>query len=107
MNNLTVLILSAGYGKRMGSFSRMINKGLIPYYDKPLISHIFDRFPKNTTFVIACGHLGQQLKDYFQSVHNDKNIIFQDIVDGKYGPIAEYEPPAVPPQPTVEGAQTL
>lgn len=81
MNNLTVLILSAGYGKRMGSFSRMINKGLIPYYDKPLISHIFDRFPKNTTFVIACGHLGQQLKDYFQSVHNDKNIIFQDIVD--------------------------
>jgi hypothetical protein len=35
--------------------------------------------------------------------------IFQDLVDGKYGPIAEYVPPPEPDanQPTVEGAQTL
>lgn len=77
--NTTVLILSAGYGKRMGPFSRMVNKGLIPFKDKPLISHIFDRFPKDTKFIIACGHLGQQLKDYFANVHSDKNLIFQDI----------------------------
>lgn len=81
MNNLTVLILAAGYGKRMGSFSRMINKGLIPYKDKPLISHIFDRFPKNTKFVIACGHLGDQLKNYYSNVYKDYEIIFQYIDD--------------------------
>ena len=33
--------------------------------------------------------------------------IFQDLVAGKYGPIAEYVPPPEPVQPTVEGAQTL
>ncbi len=37
--------------------------------------------------------------------------IFQDIVDGKYGPIAEYVPPPepeiAPNQPNVSGAQTL
>lgn len=33
--------------------------------------------------------------------------IFQSIVDGAYGPIAEYVPPPEPVQLTVEGAQTL
>lgn len=39
--------------------------------------------------------------------------IFKDLVDGAYGPIAEYVPPPEPVvlnnsvQPTVEGAQSL
>lgn len=33
--------------------------------------------------------------------------IFQDFVNGKYGPIAEYVPPPEPVQPTTVGAQTL
>jgi NDP-sugar pyrophosphorylase family protein len=79
-SNLTVLILAAGYGRRMGQFTRMVNKSLIPYKDKPLISHIIDKFPKNSTkFVIACGHMGQQVKDYVSSVHDDKQIVFVDI----------------------------
>lgn len=89
MNNLTVLILAAGYGRRMGPFSRMVNKGLIPYGDKPLISHIIDRFPGSTKFVIACGHMGSQVKDYVSNVHQEKNIVFVDIPDyseGSTGP---------------------
>lgn len=88
-NNLTVLILAAGYGRRMGPFSRMINKGLVPYGDKPLISHIMDRFPDDTKFVIACGHMGQQVRDYVSAVHDDKTITFVDIPDyseGNTGP---------------------
>jgi choline kinase len=88
-DNLTVLILAAGYGRRMGPFSRMVNKSLIPFADKPLISHIIDRFPGNTKFVVACGHLGQQVKDYVGTVHTDKNIVFVDIPDyseGNTGP---------------------
>lgn len=80
-NNLTVLILAAGYGRRMGPFSRMVNKGLIPYDNKPLISHIIDKFDPETKFVIACGHMGQQIKDYVGSVHKEKNIVFVDIPD--------------------------
>lgn len=86
---LTVLILAAGYGKRMGPFSRMVNKSLIPYDNKPLISHIIDKFSSDTKFVITCGHLGQQIKDYVSAVHNEKNIVFVDIPDfseGNTGP---------------------
>ena len=78
---LTVLILAAGYGRRMGPFSRMVNKSLIPYNNKPLISHIIDKFNKNTKFIIACGHNGQQIKDYVSVVHDDKQIIYVDIPD--------------------------
>ena len=80
-NNLTVLILAAGYGRRMGPFSRMVNKGLVPYNNKPLISHIIEKFDYNTKFVIACGHLGQQIKDYVSIVHSDKTVVFVDIPD--------------------------
>ena len=86
---LTVLILAAGYGRRMGHFSRMVNKGLIPYDNKPLISHIIERFDQDTKFVIACGHMGQQVKDYVSAVHTDKQIIYVDIDDyaeGSTGP---------------------
>ena len=84
-NNLTVLILAAGYGRRMGPFSRMVNKGLVPYNDKALISHIIDKFPTNTKFVIACGHMGQQVKEYVKNVHRLKNIIFVDIPNYEEG----------------------
>lgn len=86
---LTVLILAAGYGRRMGPFSRMVNKGLIPYDNKPLISHIMDKFDTDTKFVIACGHMGQQVKDYVSAVHTDKQIVYVDIPDyaeGSTGP---------------------
>ena len=88
-NMLTVLILAAGYGRRMGPFSRMVNKGLIPYDNKPLISHIMEKFDSDTKFVIACGHMGQQVKDYVSAVHTDKQIVYVDIPDyseGNTGP---------------------
>lgn len=88
-NNLTVLILAAGYGKRMGPFSRMVNKSLIPYNNKPLISHIMEKFDPGTKFVVACGHMGDQVKDYVSNVHDDKNVVFVDIdnyAEGSTGP---------------------
>jgi thiamine kinase-like enzyme len=87
--NLTVLILAAGYGRRMGPFSRMVPKALIPYDNKPLISHIMSKFDVDTKFVIACGHMGQHIKDYVSVVHADKNIVFVDIpnyAEGDTGP---------------------
>ena len=88
-NKLTVLILAAGYGRRMGQFSRMIPKALIPYDNKPLISHIMEKFDDHTRFVVACGHMGQYIKDYVTAVHKDKDIVFVDIdnyAEGDTGP---------------------
>jgi len=91
MNNtkLTVLILAAGYGRRMGPFSRMVPKALIPYDNKPLISHIIEKFDDATRFVVACGNLGQMIKDYVSVVHADKDVVFVDIdnyAEGDTGP---------------------
>jgi len=86
---LTVLILAAGYGRRMGPFSRMIPKALVPYNNKPLISHIMEKFDDTTRFVVACGHMGQHVKDYVSTVHKDKDIVFVDIdnyAEGDTGP---------------------
>ena len=86
---LTVLILAAGYGRRMGQFSRMIPKALVPYDNKPLVSHIMSKFDQDTKFVIACGHMGQLIKDYVSEVHKDKNVTFVDIdnyLEGDTGP---------------------
>lgn len=88
-NKLTVLILAAGYGRRMGPFSRMIPKALIPYDNKPLISHIMEKFDTPVRFVIACGHMGQLIKDYVNAVHADKDVVFVDVPDyaeGNTGP---------------------
>ena len=88
-SKLTVLILAAGYGRRMGPFSRMIPKALIPYDNKPLISHIMEKFDATTRFVVACGHMGQMIKDYVGAVHADKDIVFVDIdnyAEGDTGP---------------------
>lgn len=78
-NKLTVLILTAGYGRRMGQFSDVINKSLIPYQNRPLISHIIDQFPSSTEFVIACGYLEQQVKTYISQVHYDKSITLVSV----------------------------
>lgn len=78
-NPLSVLILAAGHGSRMGRFSTLVNKSLIPYDNKPLLSHIIDSFPENTNFFIACGHLGNQIKDYVTLVHSEKQITCIDI----------------------------
>lgn len=83
--NLTVLILTAGYGRRMGMFSRMVNKSLIPYNNKPLISHIIDRFPDGTKFVVAVGHQANQVEDYISLVHEDKDITLVEITDYSEG----------------------
>lgn len=81
IDKLTILILAAGYGRRMGPFSRMINKSLVPYNNKPLISHIIDKFPVDSNFIVAVGHEGQQVKDYLKYVHREKNITCVDIPD--------------------------
>lgn len=78
---LTVVILAAGYGSRMGYFSGMINKALVPYNNQPLISHIFNKFNIPCKFIIACGHMGSQIKEYVSSVHADKLVQFVDILD--------------------------
>lgn len=74
-----VCILTAGKGTRMGPYAEVINKALLPYEGKAILSHIIDGFPKGTPFVIALGHRGQQVRDYLAAAHPHENIAFVEV----------------------------
>lgn len=79
---LKVCILTAGLGSRMGHYSNIINKALLPLDNKAIISHIIARFPQNTTFVIALGHLADQVTQYLEAAHPENN--FQYVTVNNY-----------------------
>ena len=66
---MKVCILTAGKGTRMGAYSKIINKSLLPIKNKAMISHIIELFPINYEFVIGLGHLGHQVKNYLRAAH--------------------------------------
>jgi dTDP-glucose pyrophosphorylase len=80
MNN-TVIIPTAGLGSRMGNYTKNLNKALLPYLNKPVLSHIIEQFPKDTHFIIPVGYLAQQVKDFCQIAYSDRHIEFIEIDD--------------------------
>lgn len=74
-----VCILTAGRGTRMGPLADVINKSLLPYKGKAIISHIISSFPKDTPFIIALGYQDQQVRDYLSIVHPELNIQFVEV----------------------------
>ena len=78
---MIVFIPSAGQGTRVKNNSKSLNKTLIKYEDKAIISHIIDYYPKEYQFVIGLGHEGQKLKDYIELAHPGKKIKFYFVSD--------------------------
>lgn len=74
-----VLIPSAGLGTRLGEFSKNLNKALVSIDNKPVISHVIEKFPKHIEIVVALGHKSNVLKDYLQMAHSDRKITFVQI----------------------------
>lgn len=75
----SVLIPSAGLGTRLGVSYKNLNKALVTIDNKPVISHIIEKFPLETKTVIALGHKADLLKDYLKIAHKDRNISFVHI----------------------------
>ena len=75
----TVIIPTAGTGSRMGNYTKNLNKALLPYRDKPIIGHIIENFPVDTKFIVALGHLGQQVQDFLELAYADRNITFVSV----------------------------
>jgi len=79
MSDFSVCILTAGLGSRMGPFSDIINKSLLPYKNKALITHIIEKFGKDRKYVIAVGYKKQQVIDYITIAHSNLNVTFVEI----------------------------
>ena len=76
MKKIKVCIPTAGIGKRLGNFTKVLNKSLVDIDLKPAISHIIDNFPKNTEFVIPLGYKGTLVKNFLQLTYPERKFYF-------------------------------
>ena len=78
-NKLTVCILTAGKGSRVGKISEYLNKSLLPINKKAAISWIIEKFPKDTEFIIATGFLSHQVEEFFQIYYKNLDVKFVKV----------------------------
>ncbi|MGZ3691444.1 MAG: nucleotidyltransferase family protein, partial [Pseudobdellovibrio sp.] len=74
-----VCILTAGHGLRLGDYTKFLNKALIPLKGKAVISHIIEKFPADSEFVIAVGHKREQVVDYLKLAHPNQKISIVNV----------------------------
>ena len=74
-----VFIPTAGIGSRLFKKTKFINKSLIDIDNKPVISHIINKFPKDVEFVIALGHKGNLVKEYLSLAYPNHKFFFKKI----------------------------
>jgi hypothetical protein len=63
----------------MGSFAAQFNKALLPLDDRAILTHIIEKFPAGTEFVIGLGHLREQIPQYLRIAHPDLNVTFVQV----------------------------
>lgn len=80
-----VVIPSAGLGSRIGPYTKFLNKALVTIGDKPAISRVIDKFPKNIEIIILLGYKGEMIKEIIDQLYSDRNItyVFVENYDGE------------------------
>src|SRR5262249_35582154 len=78
-HQLQIVILTAGKGERMGGLCDVLNKALLPLRGRAVISHIMERFPKTSKFVIALGYRGEQVRNYLQAAYPGYEFEFVQV----------------------------
>ena len=56
-----------------------INKSLVSVNNKPIISHIIEKFPNSCHFVVALGYKGNLVKEFLDNVYEKKTIDYVNI----------------------------
>jgi UTP-glucose-1-phosphate uridylyltransferase len=78
----TVCILTAGFGTRMGPYSSIINKSLLPVKTKAVLSRIIESFHRDSDFVIGVGFNKSQVVNYLNNAH--PKLSFNYVSTKKY-----------------------
>jgi NDP-sugar pyrophosphorylase family protein len=79
MEKYKVCILAAGIGSRIGAFSNVFNKALIPVQGKPSICHIIEKFPEDVEIVIAVGYKKDQLISYLNHAYPNRKLTHVEV----------------------------
>ena len=58
-----VFIPTAGTGSRLGKMTKYLNKSLLCIANRPVLSHLIEKFPRDCEFIIALGFKGKLVKD--------------------------------------------
>lgn len=74
-----VLIPTAGIGSRLGGLTKFLNKSLVSIANRPILSHIIEKFPNDVEFVIALGHKGELVKEFIQLAYPERRFYFAEV----------------------------
>jgi NDP-sugar pyrophosphorylase family protein/thiamine kinase-like enzyme len=74
-----VFIPTAGTGSRLGRLTQNLNKSLISVGNRPVISHIIEKFPSDCSFVVGIGYKGGLVRDFLKLAYPTLNFSFQEI----------------------------
>ncbi len=76
---MIVFIPCAGTGNRVNHLFPNFNKTLIPYKNKPIISHIIDSYPIDYQFILGLGYKGSSVRDFLETAYTKKKFLFYDV----------------------------
>jgi len=76
---LVVCLPTAGTGSRLGDLTRNLNKSLLSVDNKPILSHIIEKYPKDANFVIPIGFASDLVKQYIGMAHTNANVTFVEV----------------------------
>jgi dTDP-glucose pyrophosphorylase len=74
-----VCLLAAGRGTRMGFADGALHKALAPLGNRAVVTHVIEGFPDDARFVVAVGHLAEQIRAYLALAHPDRDITIVDV----------------------------
>ncbi len=74
-----VFIPTAGIGARLDNITKFINKSLVEVNNKPIITHIIEKFDEKQEFVIALGYKSKLVKDYLKIAHPNLKVQFIEV----------------------------
>lgn len=80
-SSLKVLITTSGVGSRLGDLTSYTNKSLVKVGDKLALSHIIEKYPPQTRFVVTLGYFGNQVEDFLKVAYPKHNFEFFKVLN--------------------------
>ena len=74
-----VFIPTAGTGSRLGKMTKYFNKSLLCIANRPVLSHLIEKFPRDCEFIIALGFKGKLVKDFLELAYPDRKFFFVNV----------------------------
>ena len=85
---MKVVLLAGGFGTRLGEYTDLIPKPMVPVGDHPILWHIMNRYALfgHKDFFVALGYKAEVVKDYFINYHALNSDFTVDLGSGTVTP---------------------